>query len=227
MRGGTPVEIANEAPQCDAPPPAAGHEQESGVVGNLEASSCSRSRPGVDETRLAQFVDAAERYRAQLLWIATRITSRREEAEDIVQHALLKAYVNLCKFRGESQMKTWLRAIVQNTAHEYMRNQRGRKFVPLECVPFHDGVCDDLDLPDPSMNPEERYEQIERKEIVSGVVGRMDPGNRRVLEMCVFEELPYIQVATFLNVSLSTVKSRMFRSRRLLREAISIGENPF
>jgi DNA-directed RNA polymerase specialized sigma24 family protein len=39
--------------------------------------------------------------------------------------------------------------------------------------------------------------------------------------------LPYIQVATFLNVSLSTVKSRMFRNRQLLREGISMGKNPF
>ena len=221
------MEIANEAPRCDAPPPRAGHELEPGGIGNLEASSCSRSRSGVDETRLAQLVDAAERYRPQLLWIATRITNRREEAEDIVQQALLKAYVNLCKFRGESQMSTWLRAIVQNTAREYMRNQRGRTFVPLECAPLYDGACDDLDLPDPSMNPEECYEQSERKEIVSGAVRRMGPGNRRVLEMCVFEELPYIQVATFLNVSLSTVKSRMFRNRQLLRAGISMGKNPF
>ena len=107
------MEIANKVPQCDAPPPSAGLELESGGIGNLEASSCSRSRSGVDETRLAQLVDAAERYRPQLLWIATRITNRREEAEDIVQQALLKAYVNLCKFRGESQMSTWLRAIVR------------------------------------------------------------------------------------------------------------------
>lgn len=178
-----------------------------------------------DDRRLAEFVRAAEQYRSQLLWVATRMTSRSEEAEDIVQYALLRAYVNLSKFRGESKMTTWLRAIVHNTALEYLRNQHGKRFVPLECTPFQDGECEDFNLPDPSMNPEERYEQCERKEIVLDAVGRMDPGGRRVLEMCVFEELPYIQVATFLNVSLSTVKSRMFRNRRFLRAAISIDEN--
>ncbi len=220
------MEIANETRQYGAPSPTPGHKPVSGDSESPVVASCSRSCSDVDEARLAQFVDAAERHRPQLLWIATRITNRREEAEDIVQQALLKAYVNLSKFRGESQVTTWLRAIVQNTAREYVRNQRGKFFVPLESA-LPDGTCDDLDLPDPSLNPEERYEDCERREIVSGAIDRMDPGNRRVLEMCLFEELPYIQVAMYLKVSLSTVKSRMFRNKRFLREEISNSANPF
>ena len=175
----------------------------------------------LDKIKLREFVDAAERYRPQLIWLAMRITNRTEEAEDIVQQALLKAFRKLSGFRGDSQMRTWLNAIVKNTAREYMRSQRGRTLVPLECPSFPDGSGDEIEILDPGMNPEEYCECRERDEIVAAAIGGMGPANREVVEMCVFQELPYMEVAIALNLSMSTVKSRMFRSRRDLRMALS------
>jgi len=175
----------------------------------------------LDKIKLREFVDVAERYRPQLLWLAMRIVSRSEEAEDIVQQALLKAFRKLSGFRGDSQMRTWLNAIVRNTAREYMRSQRGRTFVPLEGPPFSDEGGDEIEILDHRMNPEEYCEHRERDDMVAAAIGGMGPDNREVVEMCVFQELPYMEVATVLNLSLSTVKSRMFRSRRDLRMALS------
>ena len=174
-----------------------------------------------EEVRLAEFLCAVERYRPRLIWVATRIINRGEDAEDIVQQALLNAFVNLSKFRGESQMATWLRAIVQNAAREYVRKQRGKAFVQLEYSTFPDGDCDENEIPDEGMSPEEHCERREREQMVATAFGGMSTPNRQVLELCVFEELPYIEVATALNLSVATVKSRMFRSRRDLRMAIS------
>lgn len=183
------------------------------------AEAILRSR--MEKIKLREFVDAAERYRPQLIWLATRITNRAEEAEDIVQQALLKAFRKLSGFRGESQMRTWLNAIVKNTAREYMRSQRGKVFVPLESSPFPDEASEELEIPDHGLSPEEYCEGREREEIVTAAIGGMGHANRQVLELCLFQELPYMQVATALNISLSTVKSRMFRSRRDLRLAVS------
>ncbi len=188
-----------------------------------DASSAADAIPPsrLDKIKLGEFVDAAERYRPQLIWLAMKITNRSEEAEDIVQQALLKAFRKLAAFRGESQMKTWLNAIVKNTAREYLRSRRGRMLVPLECSQFTDEGCEELEIIDRSMNPEECYEQREGDKIVAATIGGMAPPNREVIEMCVFQELPYMQVATALNLPLSTVKSRMFRCRRDLRMALS------
>jgi RNA polymerase sigma-70 factor, ECF subfamily len=175
----------------------------------------------LDKIKLREFVDAAERYRPQLIWLAMRIVNRSEEAEDIVQQALLKAFRKLSGFRGDSQMRTWLNAIVRNTAREYLRSQRGRTFVPLETSVFCDEGSEEIEIADPGMNPEECCEQREREDMVTAAIGRMGPPNREVVEMCVFEELPYMQVAMALNLSLTTIKSRMFRSRRDLRMALS------
>lgn len=177
---------------------------------------------GAEEARIGEFVREAEQCRQHLIRVAKRMIVRDEDAEDIVQQALLKAFVNLSRFRGESQMTTWLQAIVRNAALEYLRNQRGRVLVPLECGPFPDGYIEELDLPDTGMNPEEHYESCETKEIVSSAIRGMVPDNRRVFEMCVLDGLPHLEVAAVLNISLSTVKSRIFRSRRHLKQTISV-----
>lgn len=175
----------------------------------------------LDRIKLKEFVDASERYRPQLVWVAMKIVDRSDEAEDIVQLALLKAFRKLSGFRGDSKMRTWLNAIVKNTAREYMRNKRGRIFIPLEGPLASDEGCDEMGILDRTMNPEEYCQDRERAEFVAAAIGGMGPANREVLEMCVFQELPYIEVATALNLSLSTVKSRMFRSRRELRMALT------
>ncbi len=175
----------------------------------------------LDEGRLEAFIHAAEKYRAQLVWIASQITNRREDAEDAVQQALLKAFANLAKFRGESQMKTWLSVIVQNTAREQMRSKRGKVCISLESTPYIDGSSDDIDVPDTSMNPEESLACLERERILFKAVGQLGGAHRRIMQMCVFEQVPYGRVATRLNIKLSTVKSRVFRGKMLLKEAIS------
>jgi DNA-directed RNA polymerase specialized sigma24 family protein len=62
-----------------------------------------------DPKSLVAFLRIAEQHRGQLLWPAQRKTRNREEAEDIVQEALLKVFTHLALFGVESQMGTWLR----------------------------------------------------------------------------------------------------------------------
>jgi len=84
------------------------------------------------EGKLVKFTQVAEQRRAQLLWLAQRITHDRDEAEDVVQEALLRAFKNLPQFRGESQIGTWLCVIVKNMGREWLRNQKGRQFLSME-----------------------------------------------------------------------------------------------
>lgn len=221
------MEAANQVPLFSSLTHGPVHDHRSATMPDSSSAAGSIPQTNLEKIRLREFIDAAERYRPQLIWLAMRIVNRSEEAEDIVQLALLKAFRKLSGFRGDSQMRTWLNAIVKNTAREYTRSQRGRTFVSLEFPQTSDDACDEIDVPDHSMNPEEYYERWERDEIVATAVGGLCPGNRDVIEMCVFQELPYMEVATALNLSLSTVKSRMFRSRRDLRIALSARSGAF
>jgi RNA polymerase sigma-70 factor, ECF subfamily len=172
------------------------------------------------EDKLVTFARAAEEHRAQLLWLAQRITPQREEAEDIVQEALLKAFRSLAQFRGEAKMSTWLRAIVQNTARDWLRNQKGRVNVPLEQTHPGDGATVVLDFPHPAESAEDRCERTELEWILRCEIRKMSSVSRRALELCVLEELSHRAAARRLNVSVITIKSRIFSGKKRLKRAM-------
>jgi len=196
------------------------NESQSSSAGEeIEANCLSAAQE--EEKKLKTFLAAAEKHRSRLLWLAQRITNSREEAEDVVQHALLKAFVNLAKFRGDSQMSTWLGAIVQNTAREHMRSQRGKVMLSLEYAPDEDGESAVHEIPDPAKTPEEHYEFQERQDIVRSAMNRMTESHRRALQLCVMQDVPYVHAARKLNVTLSSMKSRVFRGKQLLKVAVA------
>ena len=173
------------------------------------------------ESRLREFLETAERRRPQLLRMARRLTNSNEDAEDILQEAFMKAYKALAKFRGESQMSSWLGAIVQNTAHEHLRSRRNRVFVSIEYLSKQDNEVVEIDLPDPRDNPEENWQSREIENILHEEVSKLGLVCRRAIELCVLDERPQLVAAESLGLSLATMKSRVFRGKRILGRAVS------
>jgi len=173
------------------------------------------------EDRLREFLDTAEQRRPQLLRMARRLTNSNEDAEDIVQEALMKAYKALARFRGESQMSSWLGAIVQNTAHEHLRSRRNRVFVSIEYLSKQDNEVVEIDLPDPGKNPEEIWQSKEMEGILREEVSKLGMVCRRAIEICMLDESPQLAAAQALNLSVATMKSRVFRGKRILSRTVS------
>jgi RNA polymerase sigma-70 factor, ECF subfamily len=173
------------------------------------------------EGRIREFLETAERRRPQLLRMARRLSNSNEDAEDIVQEALMKAYKALAKFRGESQMSSWLGAIVQNTAHEHLRSRRNRVFVSIEYLSKQDNEVVEIDLPDPGKNPEETWQSREMEGILREEVSKLGMVCRRAIELCVLDENPQLAAAQSLNLSVATMKSRVFRGKRILERTVS------
>ena len=173
------------------------------------------------EGRLMEFLETAERRRPQLLRMARRLTNSNEDAEDIVQEAFMKAYKALTKFRGESQMSSWLGAIVQNTAHEHLRSRRNRVFVSIEYLSKQDNEVMEIDLPDPGKNPEQEWQSREMEGILRDEVSKLGMVCRRAIELCMLDECPQVEVAQSMNLSVATMKSRVFRGKRILARTLS------
>lgn len=173
------------------------------------------------EDRLEEFLETAERRRPQLLRMARRLTQSNEDAEDVVQEAFMKAYKALAKFRGESQMSSWLGAIVQNTAHEHLRSRRNRVFVSIEYLCKKDNEVVEIELPDPGKNPEQTWQSKQMENILREEVGKLGRVCRHAIETCVLDERPQLDVARALNLSVATVKSRVFRGKRVLEQTIA------
>ncbi len=170
------------------------------------------------DDKVRSFVLTVQQRREHLVRVARRFTSSSEEAEDIVQEALMRAYRNLPRFRGEAKMSTWLQTIVQNAAHEWLRGQKGRVLLPLECK-TEDGRTP-LHVPDPRRTPEENCEAAERSRILGRELGKLSAGCRRAVELCIFDEMKQRTAAKKLNVSVVAIKARIFTAKRMLREAI-------
>jgi RNA polymerase sigma-70 factor (ECF subfamily) len=149
------------------------------------------------------------------------LTNSNEDAEDILQEAFMKAYKALAKFRGESQMSSWLGAIVMNTAHEHLRSRRNRVFVSIEYLSREDNEVVEIDLPDTRKNPEETCQSKEMESILREEVNKLGIVCRRAIELCVLEERPQLAAANSLRLGVATMKSRVFRGKRLLERALS------
>lgn len=181
----------------------------------------SESPIPLPEPRLQEFLETAERRRPQLLRMARRLTQCNEDAEDIVQEAFLKAFKALSRFRGESQMSSWLGAIVQNTAHEHLRSRRGRVILSIEYLSKNEGDVIEINLPDTRRNPEEAWEAREMENILREEVSKLTVVCRRAIEVCTLDEEPQAEAARALNLSVATMKSRVFRGKRLLGRSLS------
>lgn len=171
------------------------------------------------ENTVERFMQAAERRRSHYLRLARRVTPCHAEAEDIVQEALLRAFRNLPRFRGEAQMTTWLQTIVQNAAREWLRERRGHRLISMERE--NDSEATPLDFPDPSRTPEERFEQTEMRQILTTEIGNLSAACKQAIRMCALEGASQEEAATALEVSVAAIKARVFIAKRHLRSAFT------
>jgi len=174
----------------------------------------------VDSAVLRTFMDTMEERRGRLLHMVERMTHNPEDSEDLLQEALMRAYRALPRFRGESQMSTWMTAIVQNTARDYLRSRKTRTLVPIEYSNREDNEAVALDFADTRETPEESVERREMEALLRAEIRDLSPVCRQAIELCVLEGLPHEKAASRLNLSLSSIKSGVFRGKQILHHTL-------
>ena len=166
------------------------------------------------------FEELVRRYDRNVFRIAQHITQNREDAEDVVQEAFLKAYGNLAQFQEQSKFYTWLVRIAVNEALMKLRKRKPERTVSLD----EDIKTEDDSLPreiaDWSPNPEQQYNQSELREILSKTIQGLPPGFRTVFVLRDVEGLSTEETAAALELSVPAVKSRLLRARLQLRERL-------
>jgi RNA polymerase sigma-70 factor, ECF subfamily len=186
--------------------------------------------PVTDEQLLVQaakrgdvraFEDLVRRYDRNVFRIAQHITQNREDAEDVVQDAFLKAYENLDQFQGQSKFYTWLVRIAVNEALMKLRKRRPERMVSLdEEVKTEDDTLP-REVADWTPNPEQQYTQSELRDILSRTIQGLPPGFRTVFVLRDVEGLSTEETAEALDLSIPAVKSRLLRARLQLRDRLS------
>src|SRR3979490_2265033 len=166
------------------------------------------------------FEELVRRYDRNVFRIAQHITQNREDAEDVVQDAFLKAYGNLAQFQEQSKFYTWLVRIAVNEALMKLRGGGAERTVSLgEEIKTEDDSLR-LETADWSPNPEQIYTQSELREILSKTIQGLPPGFRTVFVLRDVEGLSTEETASALELSVPAVKSRLLRARLQLRERL-------
>src|SRR5258705_9496235 len=177
-----------------------------------------RAAKGGDDKAFGELV---KRYDRNVFRIAQHITQNREDAEDVVQDAFLKAYTNLQQFQEQSKFYTWLVRIAVNEALMKLRRRKPERTVSLDEEIKTEDDSVPREVADWSPNPEQMYNQAELREILTRTIQGLPPGFRTVFVLRDVEGLSTEETAQALELSIPAVKSRLLRARLQLRERLS------
>ena len=162
-----------------------------------------------------------EQNNRRLYRVARAVMKDDTEAEDVVQETYLRAFFNLSKFRGESSLTTWLTRIALNEALGRKRKQRA--MVTLETVETAQQTSAQI-IQFPAMNtetdPERSAAQSEIQRLLERAMDALPEPFRVVFVMRDVEEMSIEETAFHLGIRPQTVKTRLHRARRLLRQSL-------
>jgi len=149
--------------------------------------------------------------------LALKITRNEDDALDISQEAFIKAYQQLKNFRGESRFSVWLYRLTYNLCIDFLRKRPKTSAISLT-YDDESGESIPLDIPDLRDLPEDNAIRAETRETITEGINGLAEDHREVLVMREVTGMSYEEMATALNVSIGTVKSRLARARMKLVE---------
>jgi RNA polymerase sigma-70 factor (ECF subfamily) len=160
----------------------------------------------------------------RLFRAAWRILRNREDAEDAVQSAYLKAFAAIKGFAGRSSLSTWLTRIVTNDALAHARGIRRRRALLEESeVPVLDDYRDMLMRGSISVSPERAVARGQIRLMIDDAINALPAPFRAVFVLRQIEELNVGEVAETLGIPAATVKTRYLRARRRLQCVLGLG----
>jgi RNA polymerase sigma-70 factor (ECF subfamily) len=160
------------------------------------------------------------RYNRMLFRTARAILRDDAEAEDALQEAYLQAYRALGSFRAEAKLSTWLARIVANEALMRLRKQTRR----ADIVPMQSADTPEVEQvmeTDTDNAPDTRAARGEMRRLLETQIDALPETYRTVFMLRAVEELSAEETAEVLDIPAATVRTRLFRARSLLREALA------
>lgn len=170
------------------------------------------------------------RYQDRLYAVCLRMVRDRELATDLTQDAFVKVIQGLHSYDGRAKLSTWMIRVTMNVCLSRLRSEKLRRHASLEAMAERPrGGSEEgsggLTAADQfsqirEQSQDESVEFHEDRERVLRALSTLDPDQRAVLILCDCRGLPYEQIAEVLGVAVGTVKSRLFRARAALRDAV-------
>ena len=145
-----------------------------------------------------------------------RIMGPEEDARDLCQETLLKAYRALGTFKKEARFSSWLYQIALNVCRDRLRRRKSRPQVSLDELMEVGEIAPAVRGP----SPLDLIEQSDLSRTVAAAVESLPPEQREVVVLKEYQGLTFLEIAQVLDVPISTVKTRLYRGLGLLRQRL-------
>jgi len=167
----------------------------------------------------AAFDVLVRKYQHKVVKVISRYVRDSSECLDVAQEAFIKAYRALPNFRGESAFYTWMYRIAINTAKNYLVAQ-GRRLpnVDIEAqeAEQYDGAAGLKDF----ATPERMLQRDELQQLVFNTIEQLPEDLKTAITLRELEGLSYEEIAEAMSCPVGTVRSRIFRAREAIENAI-------
>lgn len=171
---------------------------------------------------LEAFNCLVERYHTRIYNFAFSLARNHDDAMDVAQEAFIRAWSNMRSFRGDSSFITWLTRITRNLFLDIQKKRKHDPRISLdELMDNSDPSSPGRDVQDPSPGPEELALTNERVQAVRQEVLNLATEHREILTLYDLQGFSYEEISQILKLPMGTVKSRLNRARRALRDRLT------
>ena len=164
------------------------------------------------------YAELIDRYSGKVYSTAYSYTQNQEEARDLVQEILIKAYNSLQGFKAEAKFSTWLYRIAVNSCIDWSRKRKSK--VIMTALSFEDTNIFD-NITSDTEGPEELVLQQEHKEAVRNAVSSLPEIYKTVLILYYFEELQVQEICNILDSPRKTIETRLYRAKKVLKSMLT------
>jgi RNA polymerase sigma-70 factor, ECF subfamily len=170
------------------------------------------------------FVELSSRHSKMVLRRAYRIVKNWQDAEDVLQESLLRAFLHLKDFEERSSFSSWLTRIAINFALMSLRKKRGHIEIPMEVINDDHESRYLWEPKDPAESPESHCSRRERENLLEGAIGQLPPTLRQVVQLKLIDGRSGEEVSHILGISVPAAKSRLARAKTALRVSLASGD---
>lgn len=172
---------------------------------NEERTLVDRAKQGDEEA----FASLVEQYQDRVYRLALRMCGSGHDAEEAAQEAFVAAWRGLPAFRGESRFSSWLYQLTSNASIDLLRREkRHRTNVPIE----------EQILPLSEDTPQQNAENAELRRNLQNALMALTPEHREIFLLRQMQQLSYEEIGEMLGLESGTVKSRLNRAKKQLRQ---------
>ena len=160
----------------------------------------------------AAFGQLVEAYQNPVYNLAYRMLGNGPEAEDAAQEAFIRAYKFLESYDPKRPFSTWLFSIASHYCIDQLRRRR------IDWLPLKEEIAEPVRLASSSPNPEAVVTERDREAWIRELMKTLSPTDRAAITLHYWYDCPYDEIADILDLTVSAVKSRLYRARRALAE---------